>query len=126
MIEPHTPNELRVETIQLPKFLCPLYETDLIRIGMDHDGGYLIPKQSLSQTKLLYSFGLGDNWSFEEMFYNKTGAKIICYDHTVDWELFLKKFLRDFKTFFKYFKYRIFFDLKRVNLPSAPYQPLEL
>ena len=109
MIEPHTPNELRVETIQLPKFLCPLYETDLIRIGKDNDGGYLIPKQSLSQTKLLYSFGLNDDWSFEEEFYNKTGAKIICYDHTVNWKLFLKVFLRDFKSLFKYFKYRIFF-----------------
>ena len=104
MIEPHIPNELRVETIQLPKFLCPLYETDLIRIGKDHDGGYLIPKQSLNQTKLLYSFGLSDDWSFEEEFYNKTSAKIICYDHTVNWKLFLKVFLRDFKSLFKYFK----------------------
>ena len=98
--------------LQLPKFLCPLYETDLIRIGRDNDGGYLIPKQSLSQTKLLYSFGLSDDWSFEEDFYNKTGAKIICYDPTVDWKLFLKVFLRDFKSLFKYFKYRAFFDGK--------------
>ena len=28
-----------IEPLQLPKFLCPLYETDLIRIGKDHDGG---------------------------------------------------------------------------------------
>ena len=95
-------------TLQLPKFLRPLYETDLIRIGKDNYGGYLIPKQSLNQTKLLYSFGLSDNWSFEEDFYNKTGAKIICYDPTVNWKLFLKVFLRDFKSLFKYFKYRVF------------------
>ena len=79
-------------TLQLPKFLSPLYETNLIRIGKNNDGGYLIPKQSLSQTKLLYSFGLSDDWSFEEEFYNKTGAKIICYDPTVNWKFFLKTF----------------------------------
>ena len=68
------------EAIQLPKFFRPLFETELIRIGNNNDGGYLIPKQSLNHTKLLYSFGLSDDWSFEEEFYNKTNAKIICYD----------------------------------------------
>ena len=77
------------EVIQLPKFFKPLYQTELIRVGRDNDGGYLIPKQSLNQTKLLYSFGLSDDWSFEEEFYNKTNAKIICYDPTVNWKLFL-------------------------------------
>jgi len=100
------------EAIQLPKFFRPLYQTELIRIGRDNDGGYLIPKQSLNQTKLLYSFGLSDDWSFEEDFYNKTGAKIICYDHTINWKFFLQLLLRDFKNLFKYFKYRAFFDGK--------------
>ena len=100
------------EAIQLPKFFRPLFETELIRIGSNNDGGYLIPKQSLNHTKLLYSFGLSDDWSFEEEFYNKTGAKIICYDPTVNWKFFLKLLLKDFKILFKYFKYRIFFDGK--------------
>ena len=100
------------EVIQLPKFFKPLYQTELIRVGRDNDGGYLIPKQSLNQTKLLYSFGLSDDWSFEEDFYNKTGAKIICYDHTINWKFFLQLLLRDFKNLFKYFKYRTFFDGK--------------
>ena len=100
------------EAIQLPKFFRPLFETELIRIGSNNDGGYLIPKQSLNHTKLLYSFGLSDDWSFEEEFYNKTGAKIICYDPTVNWKFFLKLLLRDFKSLFKYFKYRVFFDGK--------------
>ena len=100
------------KVLQIPRFFCPLFKTDLIRIGKDNDGGYLIPKQSLNQTKLLYSFGLSDDWSFEEEFYNKTSAKIICYDPTVNWKFFFKVFLRDFKSVFKYFKYRIFFDGK--------------
>ena len=101
-----------LKTLTLPTFLRPLYETDLIRIGRDYDGGYLIPEQSLGQTKLLYSFGLSDDWSFEEMFYNKTSTKIICYDHTVNWKFFFKIFLRDFKSVFKYFRYKKFFDGK--------------
>ena len=99
--------------ILLPKFLCPLYETDLVRIGKNNDGGYSIPKQSLSHTKLLYSFGLNDDFSFEEEFHSKAGAKIICYDNSVNWKFFLKKFLLgDFKSIFKYINHRAFFDGK--------------
>ncbi len=99
--------------ILLPKFLCPQYETDLIRLGRNHDGGYSIPKQSLSQTKLLYSFGVNDDFSFEKEFYNKTGAKIICYDHAISWKFFVKKFLLgDFKSLIKYINHRVFFNGK--------------
>ena len=102
-----------LKKIILPEFFYPLYETDLIRLGKDNDGGYLIPKQSLNQTKLVYSFGLNDDFSFEKEFYNKTGAKIICYDHAVSWKFFVKSFLlADFKSFFKYFKYKVFFNGK--------------
>ena len=76
-------------TIKLPMYLKPIYETDLVRIGQKKDGGYLIPEKCLSTTKILYSFGLGGDWSFEEDFYNQTGSKIYCYDHTVNWAFFL-------------------------------------
>ena len=91
--------------ILLPKYLCPLHETDLIRLGKDNDGGYLIPKQSLNYTKMLYSFGLNDDFSFEKEFYDKTGTKIICYDHAVSWKFFVKAFLLgNFKSFFVNFE----------------------
>ena len=98
--------------IKLPSFLKPNYETDLIRIGQDKDGGYLIPKKSLEYTKFLYSFGLESDWSFEEDFYNRTKAKIYCYDHTVNWKFFLKLSLGNPKTIFKFFQYKNFFDEK--------------
>ena len=43
---------MTAETLVLPKFLCPLHETELVRIGKNNDGGYLIPKQSLNKTKV--------------------------------------------------------------------------
>ena len=76
---------MMTRVIKLPSFLRPTYETDLIRVGQKKDGGYLIPKKSLEHTKILYSFGLEADWSFEEDFYNRTKSKIYCYDHTVNW-----------------------------------------
>jgi len=55
---------VKTKIIKVPSFLKPIYETDLIRIGQDKDGGYLIPQKSLEHTKILYSFGLGADWSF--------------------------------------------------------------
>ena len=102
-----------LKKIQLPSFLRPLYKTDLIRIGRDNDGGYLIPKQSLNQTKLLYSFGLSQDWSFEKEFYNKASVKIVCYDQSVNWKFFVKLLLLgNFKSLFKYPQYRAFFNGK--------------
>ena len=48
-------------------------------------GGYLIPKKSLEFTKILYSFGLEADWSFEEDFFKRAKSTIYCYDHTVNW-----------------------------------------
>ena len=52
--------------IHLPYFFKPNYKTDLLRLGKENDGGYCVPKESLKDTSILYSFGLGEDWSFEE------------------------------------------------------------
>lgn len=51
--------------IKLPFFLKPQHETKLIRIGKNNDGGYLICEASLRNSKILLSFGLSDDWSFD-------------------------------------------------------------
>jgi len=116
-------------TIKLPMYLKPIYETDLVRIGQKKDGGYLIPEKCLSTTKILYSFGLEADWSFEEDFYNQTGSKIYCYDHTVNWTFFFKLFIRNPKTIFKFFEYKKFFDkknkfhIRKMICPTESYEP---
>ena len=108
----------------LAKFLCPKFKTELIRIGGKNDGGYVIPRLSLEKTDTLYSFGLGDDWSFEEQFKKKSGAKVICFDHSVTLIYWLKRFIKDlielfllrsdikekFKRFFSFFYYKFFFN----------------
>lgn len=53
------------------KRLHPVYLNDLIRIGSESDGGYVISKQQVQKTNLLLSFGISDNWTFEEDFLKK-------------------------------------------------------
>lgn len=110
--------------LKLPNFFCPLEETELSRVGKENDGGYLIPKKSINQTKILYSFGLSDDWSFESEFYNKSNAKVICYDLSVNWKFWVRKLFRDLKNIFflkiknlnqiynifSYLSYKTFFD----------------
>ena len=42
---------------------------DLIRLGRNNDGGYLVEKNSLKVSKALISFGLSFDWSFEKDFF---------------------------------------------------------
>jgi len=65
---------------------------NLIRFGKDNDGGYLIGKNSASKSEYLISFGINDDWSFEEQFqkYNSK-IKIFAYDPYVGNIFFLWK-----------------------------------
>ncbi len=104
-------------------FLRPKYEVELKRLGSLNDGGYLIPKEAISKTQTLLSFGLGDNWSFEKSFKeNNLKLKIFSFDHTVNRKFwyeytilsffhFLKSF-KNFKKIFKFLSYKIFFNKK--------------
>ena len=67
----------------LPKEFKPIYQYDLIRLGQDNDGGYLVEKNSLLNSKGLISFGLNLDWSFEKDFNVLNKNSIHCYDHTV-------------------------------------------
>jgi len=107
---------------RLPKFFCPNLKTKLVRLGKSNDGGYCISKESLKETKILFSFGLAEDWSFEEDFKKETEAKIICFDASVNSQFWIKRFLKDLiyfnfkkdvlkqlKRFLTFFKYKKFF-----------------
>lgn len=76
----------------LPKIFKPNNEYELIRLGSDNDGGYLVEVDSLENSKRLVSFGLGLNWSFEKDFFRLKNCPIDCYDHTIKYSM-IKKFL---------------------------------
>ena len=107
---------------KLPKYFCPLYKTQLIRLGKSNDGGYCIPEKSLKEVKNLFSFGLDVDWSFEEDFRKKSKSKIICFDNSVNYKFWIKKILKDLiyfdfkknyyeqiKNIFTFIKYKYFF-----------------
>ena len=102
----------------LPKELKPKHCYNLIRLGKNNDGGYLVEKDSLLSSQALISFGINLDWSFEKDFYYYNKCKIHCYDHTIKYSS-IKKFSR--KSFLKIFnkKYwtinglkEIFFNIK--------------
>ena len=122
----------------LPKELKPKHFYDLLRIGRNNDGGYLVEKDSLKASKALISFGLSFDWSFEKDFYKfHRNAPIHCYDHTVKYSaikkfsnrslfnIFNKKYYSKpgFKSIFKNFylssDYKNFFQENRIHFRSA-------
>ena len=79
----------------LPKQLKPIHKYNLIRLGKKNDGGYLVEKESLFNSKGLISFGLNYDWSFEKDFFQNNEIPIHCYDPTVKYSS-IKKFSRKY------------------------------
>ena len=67
----------------LPKEFKPDGLFDLVRVGKNNDGGYLISKKNLEKSEYLLSFGISDDFSFEEDFKKYKNTKIISFDPTV-------------------------------------------
>lgn len=63
-----------------PSFFSP----NIIRLGRDNDGGYLVVINQ-KKYKYLLSFGISDDVSFEKDFSNKyPGCQIFCFDPTIN------------------------------------------
>ena len=50
------------------KYILPFKTKDLIRFGNKNDSGYVISKKALKEINFMISFGMSNNWSFEESF----------------------------------------------------------
>jgi hypothetical protein len=92
----------------LPKEFKPKYLYDLLRIGKNNDGGYLVESNSMQNTKSLISFGIGRNWTFEMNFKKIKNIPVFAYDHTIE------KYENDphFKAFFNARRSNYFFRKK--------------
>jgi len=105
----------------LPKEFKPDGLYDLVRLGKNNDGGYLVCKNSIEVSDCLISFGISDDFSFEEDFKNKKNIPIFAYDPTSTNIFFLKKILINilkiklkslFKSIYIFIKFKIFFNNK--------------
>jgi hypothetical protein len=67
----------------------------LLRLGRWVDGGYIVPYSAVHTADALISFGISNDWSFEEGFHAiNPRAPIHAYDHTVSAGMFRKQFLK--------------------------------
>ena len=117
----------------LPKELKP-YSVDLknlVRIGPNFDGGYIIDKRIINQTKTILTLGLSDDWRFEKEYLKlNSSCKIFAYDHTVDNNFWKKRLIKDLINFiklkklrpkkiidiFKYIDYKFFFKGNNLHI----------
>jgi hypothetical protein len=73
---------------------------DLIRVGSRFDGGYVVCKEDLDQSNCLLSFGIGDDWNFEDQYSRLNPKSIIhSYDFSVNLFFYIVKMLGSFPKF---------------------------
>jgi len=66
--------------INLPQIFKPFQCNQLIRLGKDNDGGYLVNKHDVENSKILISLGIGSDWTFEKDFSLINDCKVISFD----------------------------------------------
>ncbi len=94
----------------LPKIFKPKYAYNLIRLGRDNDGGYLIEKESVLKSNSLISLGIGHDWSFESDYYKINKTPIFCYDHSINYSSLRKHSIKSVGSyFFRVFKPKYLF-----------------
>ena len=87
----------------LPKIFKPYKSTkkNLIRVGPNADGGYVIDKRVIKKINTLITCGLNDDWEFEKEFFKiNPNCKILAYDHTVNKKFWKNRFKKDLISFF--------------------------
>ena len=72
----------------LPRVFQPFDCKDLVRLGKDNDGGYLVNRTDIVNAKKLISFGINDDWSFEEDFLAINPCALDAYDNSISGEKF--------------------------------------
>ena len=100
----------------LPKNFKPNANYDLLRLGKDNDGGYLVCKESIRCAKVLLSFGISDDISFETDFKKLNNCQIIAFDPTSTDKFFFKRIVSNLIKFkFKNFFYSLlnFYNFKK-------------
>jgi hypothetical protein len=78
----------------------PLIIEDLIRLGANADGGYVVPRSVVMTADVALSFGIGMNWSFElDLAKLRPDIHVHAYDNSVGDSKFLEYFLSAWNNF---------------------------
>tara|TARA_Y100000590_G_scaffold469349_1_gene656428 strand:+ start:8749 stop:9519 length:771 start_codon:yes stop_codon:yes gene_type:complete len=116
----------------IPEDFKPKFQYDLIRLGKDNDGGYLVEKNSVINSDILISAGISWDFSFEKDYINLNNKSVSCYDHTINFTHYIvtwilifllrivkfskfKKIYSAYLNILKPIKLNSFFNKKNVN-----------
>lgn len=99
----------------LPASWKPIEARELIRVGSERDGGYIVSKRAVLASKLLIGMGVNDDWRFEKEFRQLSGAQVVCFDHTVNLKFWARYYVEQFlrlrwNRLARYLDYRWFFS----------------
>lgn len=72
-----------MKNIQLPKIFQPFECKDIIRLGKEYDGGYLVNYHDVFKSNKLLSFGIGPDISFEKDFIEINDVNVQSFDGTI-------------------------------------------
>jgi hypothetical protein len=78
----------------LPKNFQPSAEVELIRIGRDWDGGYLVEPRSLYNADVLVGLGINDDWSFERDFLERKPVPLFAFDGSISYKVLVRRAVR--------------------------------
>jgi hypothetical protein len=72
----------------------PVAVDDLVRIGREHDGGYVVSARAVAASRVLIGLGINDDWSFEEeMAERRPALGIIAVDGSISARIFRRRAL---------------------------------
>ena len=78
----------------------PTVSSNLVRLGDDFDGGYVVDKASITSADTLIALGIGDSWGFEAECLDMHPVPLEAYDASVGPGWFIKEFARSLVVFF--------------------------
>ena len=89
---------------KVSKKLMPKVDAKKIRLGKKYDGGYVVSKKAVLNSKNLVSFGVYDDWSFESDFIkNNNKINIFLFDGTINFVFWIKYLVKSLYYFLKKF-----------------------
>lgn len=84
---------MKTVSCTVPLLFQPDEATQRVRIGSQYDGGYVFSAGLIKPGAQILTFGLGENWDFENAFQAMSPTSAVdCYDHTVSGQHFRKLF----------------------------------
>lgn len=78
----------------LPNFFSYRTAKDLIRVGRDHDGGYLVSQADIENSDFLIGLGIKDDWSFEQHFISLNKVPVLAFDGSISEAIFRKQLIK--------------------------------